>query len=442
MIPVHADTELRVSTYAGAGLRAPGGLVDYGDLWGEFDALVQYTPRYDGCGTLSGRGHRALAFTLGPMTQRRLDELSSITRLTTNGAHWLYCPLAESPQRIFITLSTFDGIERWTPELLARFEAIDPRRYCLDIEALMVDSREAPLPSGIECLIISHGVSRSVENEKNRFAVNAALASLRNLRYLSIHNAGSVDLELVANNAALELLDIAASTQVTSVGALGKLRRLRSLKLRGRDDIKNFEFLAQLRELRFLDLRRAKVKSLRPIEAIASLVDVYADDSTVSVLPRRHMPNLRVFHVMSRDVPAEEVQQFSMLNPQVEIWHRWSDTLPRLLQGITRIKIGDIEVTDEKEIRRFKKLLEIEERGAGWDCRCEGRPWIELFRGEEPAGTLAVYHGVAIRWREEWPSGVFLGYEQSQLLVDWLESHWIIEPKAERQQHFESWPPE
>lgn len=394
----------------------------------------------------TGESRRRLDFVLGATTLQRLNELTSIPSELANTAHWLYLPLAEPPHRIRVVLNHGEGIDRWTPELLARFETIDPRRYCLDLDNTrgLVAPQEAPLPEAIDCLFIAGDDNRrgwqvaSGQANGGLSTVDLAIEPLRKLRYLGVRSTGHLDMAGVANNHELEFLVISRGVPIANISAIGMLRNLRALSLHHQDHLTNLDFLAELRELRYLDVTGVAAKSLRAIETLQNLVEVRADESGIAVLPRRFMPNLQVLHVMSPSLPAEEVRRFARLNPQVKIWHSWSSSLSTLLEGVTRVKINDIEVTDGAEIARFKHLLKIDDRGSGWDCRCYGRPWLELFKDEERVATLAVYHGVAIRWREEWPSGVFLGYEGSRSLVDWLESHWITEPKRERQEYFDS----
>ncbi len=398
----------------------------------------------------TGGSRWRLDFTLGTTTLQRLNELSDIHTGLAEAAHWFYLPLAPVPHRILVSLIVGNGVERWTAELLARFEAIDPKRYCLDMDARWdgIVPAEAPLPEEIECLVIAGKDTRkgwqfaSGQLGSHPSTVDFVIAPLRRLRYLRVSSTGHLDMATIANNHELEFLEVHRNVPMANVSAMGRLRNLRALSLKHKEKLTNLDFLAGLHELRFLDVTGVGATSLRPIETLRNLVEVHADESGIAELPRRVMPKLQVLHVMSQSLPAREVKRFARLNPHVKIWHSFRGSSGALLQGVDRIKINEIEITEGAEIARLGSILNnISDGASGWDCRCYGRPWLEFFKGEERVATLAVYHGVAIRWREEWPSGVFLGYEGSRMLVDWLESHCVSEPKRERQEYFELSPP-
>jgi hypothetical protein len=416
----------------------PGDVVDYGGSTLVLGPPGQYSLEHRS-GWFFGRGEqrRGLSLRLGVSTLQRLDEVSDLSPDATAGAHWLYVPLAGPPHRVMIELDKGEGIEHWSPALLARFEALDPKRYCLTIDAGMVDPVEAPLPQALECLVIAGGAAQ-LGAPVHRSIVELLLEPLRNLRYLSVRGAARLDPAGIANNSALEFLEINRdSVTMVNTVALARLRNLRALRLTDHSDfggLTSLEFLANLRELRYLDVTGDEAKSLKPIGAMPHLIEVRADESDIELLPRQRMPALRVLRARSNSLPAREVERFAALNPAVQIWYRWGESLTKMMKEVTRIRTGDIEIDDPEEIRQFSLLLEVAEDSYGRDC-WGGFPWLELFRGEDRIATLALESqrfGLAIRWREQWSSGVYLRDDAGRRMVDWLERHWVPEPKRER----------
>jgi hypothetical protein len=364
-----------------------------------------------------------------------LSELAALSAPPTTGL-----PVVAPPGRVTI------HVKAWNDALEKALGALDPSRYCLSIEVYeLARGPTARLPTNVECLFAWETTNDAGED---RSRVEAYLRPLRRLRYAAIDSSAhlGLDLGLLAQNRGLRFLHLGYGIRVEQTAALGDLAELRFLGLRHVEGLERIDFATRLRELRRVNLDETQVRSLAPLAQLPHLRQVRADLTSLASLPVAGWPALDDLHVLCPELPLAASEAFAAHHPKVTVWHRWSRSLARAFEGVTRVRVvgeRSFDVTDAGEIRRLAiERLVIDDARTDWSCRCDGDPKIELYRDEIRVARLAVHHGLALAWPGEWPRGAMLTKPAQHALVDWLDEHGLEAPRLElERQEVAGWPP-
>jgi hypothetical protein len=305
-------------------------------------------------------------------------------------------PLTTPAARVTIHVAT------WNDAVEKALGALDPARYCLSIDpSELSKGPTARLPLDLQCLFAEE---YGTDGGEGRSLLEPYLRPLRALRYLSIDGweRRPLDLRFIAQNRDLRYLRLGYGNLVEQPAALGALADLRFLDLRHVEGLEQLDFATRLRELRRVYLDGTRIRSLAPLAQLPHLRRVHADLTPLTGLPAAGWPALDELHVLCLELPSAATEAFAAHHPRVTVWHRWSRSLTRAFEGVTRVRVvGEqtFDVTDPAEIQRLaREHLAIDDARTDWACRCDGDPKLELYRGEVRVARLAAHHGIALAW--------------------------------------------
>ena len=297
------------------------------------------------------------------------------------------------------------------------------------------------LPTGVRYLELSIGGLGSLAlDDPARGA--PALARLSGLRYLSIDTSAASDLDRVPFDARwirglgeLEVLRLDVwGRGVEHIGALGSLRQLRALDVSALRELSDLGFVSSLKRLRYLDVHGAGVQSLAPLSGHPALEVLEAHGNPLIELPAVPPPRLRRASLLSTELATAAVDAFAGRAPGARITHRLNQALADTLACADRIRVRTgglchrrrederilFEVTDAAAVERAWPLLRVAEDEPVGTCMCCGEPTIELYRGERLVAEVGFHHGKSLRWRG-WPSDGML--VDADALCTWMEAH-------------------
>lgn len=287
-------------------------------------------------------------------------------------------------------------IGQWSDAAAAVLANVDRARCAIHVEQGVGAGRGLPpLPSGVRYLCLDGQMSPAFEDL-------AGLEQQHDLRYLRV-SARSFDVSLLADTAALRVLDVAGSPLVRP-DRLGVLRQLRAIDLSssghwlrgsrmvslrmspgtpidadppdlsvvatstrlrrivlahtkvadirwlaGMTELETLDLsdtavsdvsvLAGLPALRRLDVSRTAVADLSPVGTCPALVEIAATRSRVRALPREGLPALARLEMFGAPVGDDDVAQFAALHPSATILHRWRTALVLATAGATSVRV-------------------------------------------------------------------------------------------------------
>jgi hypothetical protein len=220
-----------------------------------------------------------------------------------------------------------------------------------------------------------------------------------------------------------------------SSNAIGFLTNLRRLNLIHCRRLTSVEFVRPLQELEFLDLCETAVADLAPLADLPKLSEVVAIGAPVRALPKRHLPNLHSFNVMSTGLEPEAVAAFRRLHPDAKVLHGWAEALRDTVNESDHVRVRTggtchrhpdhektlVEESNPAALEALALSFEIEEAQSGGHCRCCGHPTIEFRRGGEVVAEIGLHHGRSARWKG-WPGDAVLSRESRSRLAAWLSN--------------------
>lgn len=288
---------------------------------------------------------------------------------------------------------------------------------------------------------------RIAESSSDNIKDLSGLKELTELELFSYHGyTEGFDLALIAGATKMRALSIGSGSEpLRSVSTISKLTHLRTLGLNGLKGQKDVSFLRGLDELRTLNLDRSSVEDLSALGDFRAISRVDADESAVSKLPGKAVPTLVRLHAIGTRLAEKDAVEFGKLNPHCEVTTGWLSALQSGLKGVTRIRVRSggvchrrtgeektlVEVKEAAAIAEIVGFIGLDEEESGGHCMCCGEPSIEFYTGDKLVVTLAVHHGIGMRWQEGWPSDARLLPRSSDALTAWLAKNGIKGPAEE-----------
>ena len=93
---------------------------------------------------------------------------------------------------------------------------------------------------------------------------------------------------------------------------------------------------------------------------------------------------------------------------------KWTDPLNQTVAGADRLVVRKPPVAGAKtesvaklhgvkQIREMFASIEVDAKGSGFHCMCDGDYWIHVYRGDREVAVLGYHHGQSLRWiRGSW----------------------------------------
>jgi hypothetical protein len=240
-----------------------------------------------------------------------------------------------------------------------------------------------------------------------RLAEPGALAEVRGLQ---LHRGWEDHAELLDRvDLASCVLDFGPGRQLESLAALpetvryldlaaGKLETLdtepalvalRMLRLPDEREIESLGCIAQMRDLRLLDITGTGITDLRPLGALSELREVRAQNLPVTHLPTEALPKLRRFLGIDWPCADDEIQSFKQLNAHAAVVCGPRDLLRASLQSASRVEIR-LRRSPQDQIKNDAPDFES-------DSRLEVQELIDLLQPIDQQATTRADAGT--EWR-------------------------------------------
>lgn len=285
------------------------------------------------------------------------------------------------------------------------------------------------------------------ESSSNGIKDYSRLASLDSLLYLEVDSLGfpTIDIEDISKNKMLRHLNLGGN-RLKNVSAFSALENLRFLNLSWCSELSESDFLADLFELRELQMRRSGIRSLESLEGHTNISVVNANMAAIKKLPKGRLPGLAELNLLSTKVRESDINAFSQANPQCQINHTWTSALRSTLAGVDLLRIRSggtchrdpsrektlLELVDTAAIEEIVSRIEMDESDSGFHCMCCGSPSFEFYKGPHLLATLGFHHGKSLRWPNgKWPGDGLLTQESGDHLIHWLADKGVEGPLKE-----------
>lgn len=324
------------------------------------------------------------------------------------------------------------------------FDSIDWSRTFLSVTQTFCASDEKTLgvlPEGLRYFSLNLTTTPSLTDFSE-------LAKAKTLVWLGLDSGVKLDARQLAGMSELRGLDLSYVT-VENIKELASLSKLRSLSLRRVDGLVSLDFVASLKDLRWLDIAGTAVADLSSLNGLKELMEIDANSSQVAQLPDAPvLPALKRFKLLSTPAAAAKVEAFRKALPGCRVDSSWLDSLLQTVENVDRLRVRTggtchrdpsvekvlFEITDRAEIQRIVNSWTINDRDSGFSCMCCGEPSFEFYRGNELVASLGFHHGRSLRWPGGWPGDALLTEVASDAICETLAAHGVTGPKTEHEQ--------
>lgn len=335
--------------------------------------------------------------------------------------------------------------DAWPQGVEEQLKFINPKRVCITLKGEVAQGKSMkfpPLPENIAYLSIDENSNQGIKDY-------APLSNFKSLVFLSVNvfTNDHFDILMVSNNNGLRSLNLNGQNLINS-DKLPKFKQLRWLNIGDCDGIKDLQFAADMKFLKYLIMYATKIPDLSPLASLKFLTYINANSSAIKKLPTRGFPSLKALKIMSSKLSKKDVEAFAKAHPDCKISFGWNTALQNSLVGVTKIRLRsggtchrdrDREKIffEEKNIDKIKKIIaniKVDEENVGFHCMCCGNPTFEFYKGEKLVAMLGFHHGKSVRWAGgDWPNDAGLTEDSLEFICKWLSDNGIKGPLNERE---------
>ena len=134
------------------------------------------------------------------------------------------------------------------------------------------------------------------------------LLGLKSLEELDLHYTTINDLIFLKNLKSLIKLDVSENTALYSIDGVQYLYNLTEFYCSD-TDVEDLTPLANLKNLKILDVSNTQIRTLRPLQMIKSLTEIDCSNTPIKTLKYLYSnPNLRMISIRNTQIPEESLE--------------------------------------------------------------------------------------------------------------------------------------
>lgn len=333
----------------------------------------------------------------------------------------------------------------WTPKVARALDQLEWIHTALFLRITTADPNLPKLPANIRYLSVGEegGKLSNIETLRNLTQLVFLDLDTRNVSGFDYHilRAGPSLRRLVFSSGddpaqhpealkeltGLHHLDLNwRTTTPQEIEAIATIQNLRTLSLRVTTTI-DLRPLGKLTRLERIEAEGSPIEKL-PVEAMPALRELNVLGSRVNEVEAKAF-RTRNPHCMLQYDYLEVLQQALVGTTRVRL--RTGGTCHR----DTAKEKTLYETTTQAEADEFIARIAVESAEGVGGCMCCGSPTLEFYAGDRLAVTLGMQHGFALRWTERWPSDAQITEVSADYLANWMARHGAKEPRESLRQH-------